>query len=87
VSIIENQFAAAGHHAELLFMGPMHAWDRPTAEAYALAMRAAHDAFLHRVRKCKAEDCERTFVRDGRREFCSTRCQKRVYMREMRAKA
>lgn len=29
--------------------------------------------------------CGRVFVRRGRREFCSDRCQKRVYMRRMRS--
>ncbi len=35
-----------------------------------------------RLRRC---DCGRLFVRIGKRQFCSERCQKRVYMRLFRA--
>lgn len=35
-----------------------------------------------RVRPC---DCRRLFVRTGKRQYCSRRCQKRVYMRRFRA--
>ena len=38
-------------------------------------------AGLERLRKC---ECGRVFARTGRREFCSPRCQKRVYMRAKR---
>lgn len=38
-----------------------------------------------RLRACKADDCGRLFVREGKREFCSQRCQKRIYMRLQRA--
>lgn len=31
--------------------------------------------------------CGRPFARKGRREFCSMRCQKRMYMRAYRAGA
>jgi hypothetical protein len=30
-------------------------------------------------------DCGHVFVREGKRQFCSERCQKRVYMRRFRA--
>ena len=35
-----------------------------------------------RLQRC---DCDRLFVRTGKRQFCSERCQKRVYMRRFRA--
>jgi len=38
-------------------------------------------AGLDRIKAC---DCERLFVKTGRREFCSDRCQKRIYMRRLR---
>jgi hypothetical protein len=34
------------------------------------------------LRRCS---CDRVFVKTGRREFCSNRCQKREYMRQYRA--
>lgn len=34
------------------------------------------------VHRC---ECGQLFVRAGKRRFCSTRCQKRVYMRRLRA--
>ena len=36
------------------------------------------EAGAARIRRC---DCDAVFVKVGRREFCSKRCQKRVYMR------
>jgi hypothetical protein len=45
-------------------------------------------AGVDRLQFCSAPDCEqfhgrrRIYARVGRREFCSTRCQKRIYMRE-----
>ena len=33
-----------------------------------------------RLRLCKAPDCGRLFVKIGRREFCSLRCQRRVFL-------
>jgi hypothetical protein len=41
---------------------------------------------LANVRPCGGSDCSRLFVKTYRREFCSTRCQKRHYMRLRRAK-
>lgn len=38
------------------------------------------------VDRIKARDCGKLFVREGKRKFCSPRCQKRVYMRAYRAK-
>ena len=35
---------------------------------------------LDRLHRCPAPDCGRLFLKRGRREFCSTRCQKRVYL-------
>lgn len=37
------------------------------------------------VRRLQACACGRVFARIGRQEFCSERCQKRVYMRNRRA--
>jgi hypothetical protein len=36
------------------------------------------------VRRLQLCPCGRVFARVGRREFCSTRCQKRYYMRKFR---
>jgi len=33
-----------------------------------------------RLRQCPAPDCPRVFVKRGRREFCSERCQRRVFL-------
>lgn len=38
-----------------------------------------------RLHRCASVECGKLFVRRGRREFCSDRCQKRVYMRKFRA--
>jgi hypothetical protein len=37
---------------------------------------------LERLRLCPAPDCGKTFLKIGRREFCSTRCQQRIYQRD-----
>lgn len=36
------------------------------------------------VRFCSAPDCQRLYVKVGRRQFCSVKCQSRSYMRERR---
>jgi uncharacterized paraquat-inducible protein A len=46
------------------------------------ALRAAELA--ERLTVC---ECGRLFVRQGKRRFCSPRCQKRVYMRRRRGGA
>lgn len=33
-----------------------------------------------RLRVCPAPDCDRLFVKVGRREYCSVRCQRRVFV-------
>ena len=33
-----------------------------------------------RLRRCPAPDCGRVFVKVGRREYCSERCQRRVFV-------
>jgi CGNR zinc finger len=33
-----------------------------------------------RLRRCPAPDCGRVFVKVGRREYCSERCQRRVFI-------
>jgi len=35
---------------------------------------------IDRLRRCPAPDCGRTFVKIGRREYCSERCQRRVFV-------
>jgi hypothetical protein len=32
------------------------------------------------LRRCRAPDCGRAFVKRGRREYCSPRCQRRVFL-------
>jgi hypothetical protein len=39
---------------------------------------------LGQLQRCGAPDCPRLFVKTYRREFCSIKCQKRVYMRVKR---
>lgn len=39
---------------------------------------------LSNIRACAADDCDSIYVRVGRREFCSDRCQRRIYMRGLR---
>jgi hypothetical protein len=45
-----------------------------------------HEVGLGQVRICEAPDCDRLFVKAYRREFCSTRCQKRTHTAAARAK-
>ena len=47
-------------------------------QAYILARVVGRE----RLRQCQ---CGQLFVRTGRREYCSERCQKRFYMRRFRA--
>lgn len=47
-------------------------------QAYLLARTVGRE----RLRQCA---CGKVFVRTGRREYCSERCQKRFYMRRVRA--
>lgn len=37
-----------------------------------------------RLRRCSNEECGHIFAKTGRREFCSNRCQKLIYMRARR---
>src|SRR5262249_47283525 len=39
---------------------------------------------ITRVLRCKAEDCNRLFIRKRKQEFCSTRCTNRHYMKDYR---
>lgn len=45
------------------------------------ALELLRSVGVGRVRKC---ECGRLFVKSGRREYCSLRCQKGVYMRAFR---
>lgn len=38
-----------------------------------------------RIQMCPATDCGRVFLKVTKKEFCSTRCQSRTYMRKRRA--
>jgi len=42
---------------------------------------------LGNLRLCGVWDCQHVFVKTYRREFCSVQCQKRHYMRRLRANA
>lgn len=48
------------------------------------AVRLVEGLGLNRVRRCAAPDCGRLFFKETRKEYCSTRCQSRIYMRETR---
>ena len=37
---------------------------------------------IERLKVCSAPDCRRPFLKVGRREYCSTRCQRRVFLRD-----
>jgi hypothetical protein len=43
-----------------------------------------HEVGIGQVRTCAAFDCQRLFVKTYRRNFCSTRCQKRTHTAAMR---
>lgn len=45
-----------------------------------------HLAGLKNLSRCRAEDCERVFVRKWGREYCSTRCEERLRKRKQRVK-
>jgi hypothetical protein len=40
---------------------------------------------VDRLLRCQAPDCKRLFLKVTRKEFCSTKCQMRMYMRGKRA--
>jgi hypothetical protein len=46
-----------------------------------------HMVGLRDIRRCGASDCPHLFVKIHRRNFCSERCQKRVYKRREREDA
>lgn len=46
-----------------------------------LAASLLQEVGTDRIRTCPAPDCGRAFVKIGRREHCSTRCQRRVWSR------
>jgi hypothetical protein len=48
--------------------------------AALLRTRIGTEPLAKRLRLCPAPDCGRAFVKIGRREFCSTRCQRRVFL-------
>lgn len=52
----------------------------PTDAILFLAARLVERAGTERLRICPALDCRRLFLKAGRREFCSTKCQRRVYL-------
>ena len=47
-------------------------------------IRLLHDVGFDKLRTCRRPDCDRLFFKVTRKEFCSTRCQSRFYMREYR---
>jgi hypothetical protein len=53
------------------------------ARLFELVDRVAID----KIRQCPDPDCGRYFVKVTRKRYCSTRCQRRVYMRQLRATA
>ena len=71
----------------------------PDARVHTVWRGAPRDMFLSRLirllehcdvetlRVCPAPECGRMFVKVTRKEFCSTQCQSRVYMRKYRALA
>jgi len=52
--------------------------------AQLLFMLLVREVGLRAVVPCAAPDCARTFVKFHKREYCSDRCQKRVYMARRR---
>jgi hypothetical protein len=45
-----------------------------------LAAALAQEAGIDRLRCCRAPDCGKTFVKIGRREYCSSVCQRQVFL-------
>lgn len=45
------------------------------------ALRTLERSGASRLKTCQAPECERIFVKVTRKEYCSTRCQSRIYMR------
>jgi CGNR zinc finger len=56
------------------------AMDRVLYRAFALVEQVGR----HRIRTCAADGCHKLFVNTGNKEFCSSRCSQRVYMRAYR---
>jgi hypothetical protein len=68
-------------------------WPLPSLGVRIVVLGSSHDQLtlrvvqlvettgIDRLRRC---DCGRVFAKTGRREFCSVRCQKRIYMRKIR---
>lgn len=50
-------------------------------------IRLLESVGVEKIRKCAAPDCDRIFVQVTRKEFCSTRCQSRIYMRSYKPPA
>lgn len=50
-----------------------------------LLVRLLERVAVDRLRRCPNSACGRFFVKRGRREYCSTRCQSAVYMRTYRS--
>jgi hypothetical protein len=57
--------------------------DGPAGDVFLyLFMLLLRDLGVHQIRRCAASDCGRAFAKVSRAEYCSSRCQKRIYMRE-----
>ncbi len=51
---------------------------------YVLTVAFLLAAEGHRLRQCPDPKCRRFFLKDGKQDYCSTRCRGRVYMRQYR---
>ena len=69
-------------HIVRLLATPFRTSDRVLYATYLLVEEVGR----HRLCTCPARGCERLFVKVTQKQFCSTRCQSREYMREYRAK-
>lgn len=54
---------------------------RASDVAWYRILRLFESVGMDRLRRCSAPDCRKPFLKLGRREYCSNRCQKRIYMR------
>ena len=60
--------------------------DGPLRDRFRFSvLRILNTVGVDKLAICPAPDCGRLFVRVTRKEYCSTRCQSRLYMRKYRA--
>lgn len=86
--------AATNHNVQWSPQAPVVLWGGPSADLLCFRIiRLIEDIGIPRLAVCQAASataesgqvCGRLYVKRTRKEFCSTKCQSRVYMRRLRA--